>query len=292
MDSVSQHLQDAHHKPAPATRHIGMWVSPATAYPQSSTFVWRGIGNATTALESTRHAAQITLQVMGEMEGQKSAGVTGLPKDQILIAPLPNSRAGRNDLTHSISFSGEPFISPGGDEEKFCFEAGAADFATDQDDYVLAAKIQREATRILMLDPAVRNAVVHGDHEVTVQFHAGVDVKWGLDGRRQPHREVGFNIYDRNSTPIMIDESTANAVLMLMLLLRGTSHSWKQFQPLTIPASYLDYTPVARLKEERLRLESNPSVLLGGPVWWLTCTGLTELAAHVVRMAENALEEL
>jgi len=224
---------------SPATRVICLSPAPADAQTPCVSFAWNGIATKDAAPGVARHAAELTLRTFDWLEGRGTTAVTEL-SSIALITRLANRRISDDDLTHSISVTGAPFISPNGEEEKSCFEAVAPDFVPDEADYSRAVKIERSIMRILMIDPVVKRIAIFGGRRINIQFHAEEDTYSGPDGSKLPFRKVGFNIRDERGMPIQIREETANAIFMIMLRLPGRPRSWGLLQPMTLPRTTWD----------------------------------------------------
>lgn len=117
------------------------------------------------------------------------------------------------------------------------------------------------------------------------------------NGGETPHREVGFSVRDKNGNAVAVHETTANAILILMLATRGTRANWATFRPVELYRTYIprildpwsktqERKWARKKKRDRVRLLANPSRRLGKVLMNLLVSGHTELAAHVAAMAD------
>lgn len=284
--------QWSHYQIAPASRIGCIWPGHPSAQPRRLSFLWSGIATQDAAADAARNAAQLTLQTFAKLDGREATVDAELSRSYLLTVPLSDGRDLKSNLTHSIAVAGEPFIAADSEEERSCLDAGEPDYIPEFDDYARAAEIWNAVTRILMVDSVVKRIAIFGGRLIKIQFYAKAEPICQPDGSRLPFKEVGFSIRDGDGMPIQIAEATANAILMIMLRLRGTSCSWELFQPWTLPRRVLIDDVGLSFGIEMQTVLDSPATQLADAIWWLTSMGHLNLAEHVVRMAEEQPEGL
>lgn len=258
-------------------------------YLASSPFTWRGFAHSESdAIAKAMRASEFTLRAFDALDQRPPAGAAPFPASALRVEVFPEGYVGRYDLAHALSVAGAPFIQPGGAEAQFCLAATRPMFKPDRVDYKITDQIRHMTTWLLTLDPEVHR-VLRQDRTLTVRWSANVDVLRQPHGLERPYREVGFKVCDRDGVAVAVHESTANAILMLMLATRGTRLSWATFRPLSLSMSWVGklYNPSQEaLKQKSIRLLANPGRRLGKILLNLLMSGHTELAAHVAAMAD------
>lgn len=258
-------------------------------YLASSPFTWRGFAHSESdAIAKAMRASEFTLRAFDALDQRPPAGAAPFPASALRVEVFPEGYVGRYDLAHALSVAGAPFIQPGGAEAQFCLAATRPSFKPDRVDYKIAAQIMHMMGWLLTLDSEVCRVLSLGE-SLTVRWGANVDVLRRPHSPPRPYREVGFNVCDRDGVAVAVHESTANAILMLMLATRGTRGSWATFRPLSLSTTWVArlYNPSQEeLKQKSIRLLANPGRRLSKILLNLLMSGHTELAAHVAAMAD------